>query len=126
MTTGKQRAFCAKFMGWTWGMVDSSFGHDSDSEILPAWVDNQGDLVCWVKDYRPESNTPEGREQANKLIMELVKRKIYPEIYVGARESLCELYSDKWRDPFRAQGLFWNAALTEAVAELQMEREKNG
>ena len=109
---------CARFMGYM-KHVCCLGGPDY-------WRNPEGETLS-IKDYDPTADTPQGREQANKLL-----KKIWATPYMDVDIASAHLIG-KWvasvitpDAEYNAKGSWWNSALASAVASLQeeIEREK--
>ncbi|KKL58318.1 hypothetical protein LCGC14_2226570 [marine sediment metagenome] len=98
-------AKCAHWIGW---IAHQHAYYDSNDE----------ELECYIKDYNPAANTPQGREQAYGLITKLIEDKW--EFNLHCIEGCWGVaLSQKGMGGFYpGNGSTLNAALSEAVAKL--------
>ncbi|MFH1615798.1 MAG: hypothetical protein ABIG61_12045 [Planctomycetota bacterium] len=125
MTIEEQRALCAEVMGWTFHKQHADGPWPRGETILfeNVWVDKDGHVVVADFRYRPDADTPEGREQANELL-EALRPTIHVTLEIldnRVAVILRDIEDPDWL--MLGGGRKWPAALVAAVAGMQ-EKEK--
>ena len=124
MNIEQQRAACAKFMGWVRHCARKGFYCEVH---LIDGVANEFIPVVRIADYHPDLDTPESREQADKLlhrIDELYGLDVMVQMCKDgrARVVIWEPKQTSWIF-VNGYGKWWNSALTAAVAEMKVAKE---
>ena len=123
MNITDQRAACARFMGWHKENLECVY--DGPSGVYANWwCDDANKIVIRCRPYHPDLDTPESREQANELLHKVYEAVFQIEISFHGYPVSVQIYPDVGDTVFEGIGKWWNPAFVEAVAKLQIEREK--
>ncbi len=133
MNIEQQRAACAEFMGWRKAKAEFS---DNDFWLIPN-ADGKTAIVGprlaeLSSVYSPDLDDPASREQANELWKKLIEKGYYVTFvnveYLAHPNELPSFHAILYKrhgtmPEIVASGIWWNAALVQAVAKLQEQRE---
>lgn len=113
---------CAGFMGWK--MASVIVGRQPP---VVFWVTALNKEVIKCADYDPTADTQRGREQANELLDKLLEgpyQIVHTEDSVGCTFTIYSFDGEPQRQLACCHDKYRNAALAEAVAMLQIEKER--